>query len=679
MLALAILLMIVASLALIGTNKPQPTASNVYTTAVATNIPAVESGLLPWQLNSPLSRMVVEPGINPNQLVLIGGYTAPGSTSSSVSILDVGSGSTTSLGSLQTATHDASGSVINGSYFVFGGGNTTSISKVQNVNMNGTIQTLGDLPQPRSDSATAKIGNTTYIVGGYNSSSADSAILSTTDGRHFYTVAYLQIPVRYAAVVALNNLVYIFGGELINGSSAGQPTNAVQIYNSSTKSVSTASWTLPVPLEGATALNIGNQIYLAGGQSNVPESIQLGVGTTQVRGVNVSPQSLTYNSIWAVNANTGKFLNAGVLQVPVAYAGSSVLAATGWIIGGEYNGQVLSTVQMIKPDSSFGYAGNPGAGSPFYGGTLLIVDRGNNRLLAMNSTDTIKWMFPSSTTPQSVAKNFYFPDDAFFAKQGSLIISNQEDNNTIMEIAYPSGKVVWSYGHPKQAGSANGYLNTPDDAYLLKNGEVMVSDDVNCRILFINPNTSSVVGQIGQTGVCGHNAGHTLGAPNGDTPLLNGDVLVSEIWGSWVSEYTPAGNVVWSVQLPISYPSDPQQITIGSAPNSNPNRYMVMDYSNPGAILEFTRSGQVTWKYSVSSGPGRLDQPSLGELLPNNVYMINDDSRDRVVSIDRATGALVWQYGVNDTPGTSTGYLNTPDGFDYLTANNTTPTHPATL
>ena len=65
---------------------------------------------------------------------------------------------------------------------------------------------------------------------------------------------------------------------------------------------------------------------------------------------------------------------------------------------------------------------------------------------------------------------FYFPDDAFFIHGGTGIISNQEDNHTIVEIGYPSGKVLWQYGHPLQSGSAPGYLNQPDDAYLLKTG-----------------------------------------------------------------------------------------------------------------------------------------------------------------------------------------------------------------
>ena len=85
------------------------------------------------------------------------------------------------------------------------------------------------------------------------------------------------------------------------------------------------------------------------------------------------------------------------------------------------------------------------------------------------------WSYPSRSAPPPPG-GFYFPDDAFFARHGTAIISNQEENETLVELAYPSGRVPWSYGHPRIAGSAPGYLDNPDDAYLLKNGDVTVAD-----------------------------------------------------------------------------------------------------------------------------------------------------------------------------------------------------------
>ena len=222
---------------------------------------------------------------------------------------------------------------------------------------------------------------------------------------------------------------------------------------------------------------------------------------------------------------------------------------------------------------------------------------------------------------------------------------------------------------PENPGTAVGYLHEPDDAYLLKNGQVTVADAQNCRVLIIN-HDHTVAHQIGTDGACVHNPPTSMGSPNGDTPLADGNLLVSEVNGSWVTEYTPSGREVWSVQLPIAYPSDPQQL--------GPDLYLIADYSNPGEILEFNRAGRILYRYAPTSGPGMLNHPSLVERLPSGVFMANDDYRDRMVAIDLVTKALVWQYGITDRPGKAAGMLNTPDGFDLLTANGSTPTHPTT-
>ena len=153
----------------------------------------------------------------------------------------------------------------------------------------------------------------------------------------------------------------------------------------------------------------------------------------------------------------------------MSHAGIAVIGSTAWIAGGESEGAPVARVQMLRPNPAFGRAGAPGAGSPYFGARLLIADRGNNRLLLMDDTMHAVWKYPSASSPPDRLR-FYFPDDAFFVHHGRAIISNQEQNETIVEIAFPSGKIIWSYGHPRRLGTARGYLHEPDDAYLLKNG-----------------------------------------------------------------------------------------------------------------------------------------------------------------------------------------------------------------
>jgi hypothetical protein len=684
-------------------------------TAAAGAIPAAESGLLPWSLPAPISREVVLPSAGA-QVLILGGLNGSNSASGVFS-LDTGSGALAQVGSLPSGVHDATGAVIAGEDVILGGGSANSVASVQSFpqipptpsrgpGLQGSSS--GTLPQPRSDAASVTIGRTTYVIGGYNGSSADPDVLSTSDGRTFRVFARLDVPVRYAAVAASAGRIYVFGGEGTSGARAGAPVDDIQMVNTSTGAVSIVGHT-PEPIEGAEAVDLSGHIYLAGGDSTTVQTATPGMGTTQLApagaGANpgagasgaitdafvqsapgptstteasgrtpsntVSTRSVslsTTSTIWAFDTTSDKLAVAGRLQAPVSHAGVAVVGNRAWIVGGETNGTQQSTVEMLQPNSAYGTAGAPGAGSPYFGAKLLVADRGNNRLLLMDAAMNILWTYPSPKS-SSDPLGFYFPDDAFFVDRGTAIISNQEENETIVEIAYPSGKIIWSYGHPKTPGTAPGYLHEPDDAYLLKNGEITVADAQNCRVLVLSQ-SGTVLDQIGTTGVCVHNPPKSVGSPNGDTPLADGNLLVSEINGSWVSEYTTSGDLVWTVHLPIGYPSDPQQL--------GPDRYLIADYAKPGEILEFSKEGQIFYKYSAASGPGMLNHPSLVEQLPSGALMANDDYRDRMVAFDPQTGALVWQYGINDQAGTAPGMLNTPDGFDLLLPDGSTPTHSAT-
>ncbi|MHB8594879.1 MAG: Kelch repeat-containing protein, partial [Acidimicrobiales bacterium] len=691
-----------------GSHTAAPSAPTRSSRLTTTSAPAAESGLLPWRLGAPISRTVVLPGTG-SDVVVLGGLTSAGTSANGIYSLDTSNGTLTHIGALAAGLHDAAGAELGGQYVMFGGGSPNTVDTVEAFatpasGTGSSATVIGTLPQPRSDAAAVTIGNVAYIVGGYDGTSPDPVVLATTDGHTFTPVASLPVPVRYPAVAAAGGKIYVFGGQAI--SATAQPVNDVQMVDPAKKKAAIVAH-LRTPLEGAVAVTVGGRIYLAGGDSSVPEQSTVGVGTTQLRtsgstspGVGATgaisdayhptPQGPTaelsassstgasapgaaaattsVSSIWSYDPTAGKLLSAGRLQIPVSHAAAAVVGSTAWIIGGESNGQQQSTVQMLKPNPGFGTAGAAGAGSPYYGAKLLVADRGNNRLLLMDDTMHVVWTYPSATTPADPL-GFYFPDDAFFVDHGTAIISNQEENETIVEIGFPSGKILWSYGHPKQPGAAPGYLHEPDDAWLLKNGQVSVADALNCRVLVLN-HDGTVAHQIGTTGICVHNPPSSMGEPNGDTPLPDGNFLVSEITGSWVSEYSPAGQLAWTVHLPISYPSDPQQI--GS------NLYLLADYTKPGAVLEFNRQGQILFRYQESSGPGELSHPSLAELLPSGAIMVNDDYRNRMVAFDPTTGALVWQYGVNDSAGTAPGMLDTPDGFDVLMPDGSTPTHPQT-
>ena len=652
---IVVLAVVVIAIAVSSHPTKRPSAqpgANVGTTSPAvtsTGLAAVESGELTWQLAAPISREVVLPGPRPNQLLIVGGLSGSGSSDSGIYALDTKNGQLASIGNLGTATHDAAGSLLGTQSFVFGGGSASPSATTQGFATGGSAVGSGSLPQARADAASVTIGKTAFIVGGYDGPSMDAEVLATNDGIRFNEVVALPVPVRYPAVAVLDKKIYVFGGD----ASDGRPVRSVQVIDPSTRQARLVG-ELPIPISGAAAANIGGSIYLAGGESTSGSGAQHPIA-----------------HVYAFQSSNASFLRAGSLPVAVTNAGAAVIGTRLWIVGGETAGGTPSAVvQMLEPNRSFGIAGEVGAGSPFFGEQLLVADRGNNRLLLLNDANQVLWTYPSANKPAPPG-GFYFPDDAFFIRHGTAIISNQEENETVVEIAYPSGRILWQYGHPRVSGSGVGYLNNPDDAYLLRNGDITVADPRNCRVLVINPTTKAVLNQIGTTGSCAHNPPSGLGSPNGDTPLADGNLLISEINGNWIDEYTTSGRLVWDCQLAsVGYVSDPQQI--------GPDRYLVAGYENPGSFVEFNRQCDVLYRYGPVSGPGALNRPSLVELLPSGVLMANDDYNDRIVAIDPSTGALVWQYGATGVPGSAGSLLNTPDGFDLRTPGGVTPTHTAT-
>ncbi len=282
---------------------------------------------------------------------------------------------------------------------------------------------------------------------------------------------------------------------------------------------------------------------------------------------------------------------------------------------------------------------------------VLIADKGNNRIIEVTPDKHIVWEYDFDLPRPGLGA-----DDAFFADGGKTIVAGMEDWNMIMLIDYATKNVIWEYGTPGMPGSKDGQLNTPDDPYKLPNGNITVADIKNCRVIEISPD-KKIVRQYGTPGKCSNRPGF-LNKPNGDTPLPNGHTLVSNIVGHSLLELDENWKPVFSMSLPLQYPSDPQMTKAGNI--------LIAGYTNPGKIMEVSKDGKIVWQQAETSGPLRMKFPSLAIELPNGNILANDDDNDRVIVIDKATHAILWQYGVVGKPGRSPGQVNDPDGVDII-------------
>jgi outer membrane protein assembly factor BamB len=288
--------------------------------------------------------------------------------------------------------------------------------------------------------------------------------------------------------------------------------------------------------------------------------------------------------------------------------------------------------------------GLPRVSSSVIPGYVLIADRDNNRVLLVSPSKKVVWQDATLRGP----------DDAFFTPGYRTVITNEEFNDTLLELSLKTHARVWTYGHSGVPGASPGYLNTPDDAYRLRSGITTVADIQNCRIVQID-RARAVTRVLG--GSCTHDPPHGFASPNGDTPLPDGGLLVTEI-GGWIDRLAADGRLLWSIRSPVPYPSDAQLLPNG--------RVLVASFAIPGKIVIVDRSGRVTWSFGSRSGPDRLAKPSLAVRWPNGLIAANDDYNHRVIVIDPRTKRIVWQYGHTGVAGAEAGYLDKPDGIDLL-------------
>jgi outer membrane protein assembly factor BamB len=373
------------------------------------------------------------------------------------------------------------------------------------------------------------------------------------------------------------------------------------------------------------------------------------------------PVALVALAVLAVVTVAALANREGPEQKAAASVGSGNAQSSGASSHAARSTQPLS-IGAGSPPPSAPSSARPATAHPVGPGVVLIADRGNGRLLMVDRSGRVLWRFPvAGSLPRGQR---FAADDAFIAPDGRTIVANDEGHQVIDRIDIATRRVTWQYGHYDQPGARLGWLHTPDDAYPLANGDVVVADIRNCRILEVNA-AKRIVREYGHAGRCVHDPPRAFDEPNGDTPLPDGGLLITEIRGSRVVRLSASGRVVFDIHVRVRYPSDAQLDANGNV--------VVVDYSNPGAVVRVDGRGRELWRYQPTSGAGRLDHPSLAVPLPDGMIVLNDDFRHRIVEIDPSTNTIVWQYGRTDRASGRLGGLNAPDGIDPVPAELTLP------
>jgi len=310
----------------------------------------------------------------------------------------------------------------------------------------------------------------------------------------------------------------------------------------------------------------------------------------------------------------------------------------------------------------------PGSDPSVLPGPLLISDAGGNRVLIIDPNGRNMWQFPRPGD-LTAGQTFKAPEAAWFSPDGKQVIVPSEDNSILYVIDIATHKMVYTYGTTDAPGSGPNQVNAPDGMMMLPSHDLLVPDAGNCRIIMIPAGGHAISRQLGQTGTCVHNPPLSFSDPSGLFPMSNGDYLITEGDGHWVSEMNLSGKVSWSVQVPgVSAIYETSEV--------GPDRYATVDHVFPGQVLTFDHTGKVLWRYAPI-GDQALNKPSLVLALPNGDFMVSDKVNNRLIVVDPRTNAIVWQYGHTKVPGSTPGFLNNPTGMDLHPPNSMALKNPA--
>ncbi len=299
-----------------------------------------------------------------------------------------------------------------------------------------------------------------------------------------------------------------------------------------------------------------------------------------------------------------------------------------------------------------------GAGSGFnQPGNILITDQFNNRVIEIDPAGNIVWQFGNG--PGDIAANAIVGtndaervgDHTLMSGTGIPLGGTKNckkgcvDNRVIL--VDRGGNIVWQYGRFGVTGSGPNQLNTPVQNTFLPNGNVLITDQGNARIIEVRPSDNAIVWQYG-TGVPGNGPGQ-LNNPNAAELLANTHILISDENNDRAIEVThdTSGTVlhIFTAGGTVSGCAFASRLDNGNT---------LLTDSNHGRIVEVDFTDKVVWEYVTTSrsGSNPLPLPTRAVRLRNGNTLISDQFNDQVIEVNQAK-AIVASYGIINDPGFS--------------------------
>ena len=179
-------------------------------------------------------------------------------------------------------------------------------------------------------------------------------------------------------------------------------------------------------------------------------------------------------------------------------------------------------------------------------GEVLITDQANQRVIQVDQNLNILWQYGTTGVSGNGPNQLNSPNCALLLKNGNVLICDEANNRAIEVTPTPpsGGTIVWQYG----SGDPNKNHPVSGVAFAsrLDNGNTLITDSNHNRVIEIDANKKIVW----QYHTC-HGSGCNLPRGTGPLPtravrLENGNTLISDQYDHRVIEVNPAKKIVLS-------------------------------------------------------------------------------------------------------------------------------------
>ncbi len=246
----------------------------------------------------------------------------------------------------------------------------------------------------------------------------------------------------------------------------------------------------------------------------------------------------------------------------------------------EFKGAIGTERYLEKPVDSFSY-------TEFESGEsvrkILITDQGRHRVIkVIHQNKAIQWQYGNET--EGLGKNqLSNPTDAVPIPDSGKVFICDKGNNRVILVNEADTSVVWSWE------GTSGNLNNPVDIEFNRGtNELLITDQGNHRVIKVNISTDVVTWQFGVTAA--PQAGDLgLNLPSDADFLPNGNVLICDSKNNRLIEVDTNESVIWEFHQPLENLKDADRLTDPLDKKDN-NKHLIVDGNLPSRIGYITTS-----------------------------------------------------------------------------------------